>query len=252
VTLVPPVPARVQLCGTTVVEKNGERWETRLPGRQGRLLLAYLVVHRHRACSRQELAQALWGDALPTASDAGLNALVSKLRKSLWPGAVQGRQSLTAQLGPDAWVDVEAAEQAVHRAESRIALQDWRRAWGASLAALFIAEREFLPDDQAPWIDEQRSRMWDIRLRSLEAYAIAALETAGTELPGAVRAGRQLVRLVPLRETGYQILMRALASQGNVAEALGVHADLCRVLREELGVSPSTSTQTVFESLLHA
>jgi DNA-binding SARP family transcriptional activator len=252
VTLVPAVPARVQLCGATVIERDGERWEVRLPGRQGRLLFAYLVLHRHRSCSRQELAQALWGDALPTASEAGLNALVSKLRKALWPGAVDGRQSLKAQLGPDAWVDVEAAEQAVHRAESRIALQDWGRAWGSSLAALFIAERELLPEDEAPWIDEQRARLWDIRLRALEAYAVAALGTAGTELPGAVRAGRQLVRLVPLRETGYQILMRALASQGNVAEALGVHADLCRVLRDELGVSPSTSTQTVYEALLHA
>ena len=67
-----------------------------------------------------------------------------------------------------------------------------------------------------------------------------------------MRAGRQLVRLVPLRETGYQVLMRALAAEGNVAEALGVHADLCRVLRDELGVSPSTSTQTVYEALLHA
>lgn len=245
------VPARVQLCGTTVVEKDGVRWEARLPGRQGRLLFAYLVLHRHRSCSRQELAQSLWGDELPNASEAGLNALVSKLRKSLWDGAVEGRQSLRAQLGPDAWVDVEAAEQAVHRAESRVAQQDWHGAWGSSLAALFIAERELLPDDEAAWIDEQRSRLWDIRLRSLEAYALAALGTGGTELPAAVRAGRRLVRLVPLRETGYQVLMRALARQGNVAEALRVHADLCRVLRDELGVSPSASTQVVYESLLH-
>lgn len=251
-SVAPTVRARVQLCGSTVVEQDGARWEARFPGRQGRLLFAYLVLHRHRSCTRQELAVALWGDALPSASDAGLNALVSKLRRSLWPGAVDGRGSLRVQLGPDAWVDVEAAEQAVHRAESRIAQQAWAAAWGSSLAGLFIAERELLPGDDAPWIDEQRSRMWDIRLRSLEAYALAALGTAGTELPAAVRAGRQLVRLVPLRETGYQVLMRALAGQGNVAEALRVHADLCRVLRDELGVSPSGSTQTVYQSLLHA
>jgi DNA-binding SARP family transcriptional activator len=60
------------------------------------------------------------------------------------------------------------------------------------------------------------------------------------------------VRLVPLRESGYQVLMRALAGQGNVAEALAVHAELSTVLREELGVSPSAATQAVFQSLLHA
>ena len=61
----------------------------------------------------------------------------------------------------------------------------------------------------------------------------------GPSSPAAVRAGRQLVRLVPLRESGYQVLMRALACQGNVAEALRVYSDLCDILREELGVSPS-------------
>jgi DNA-binding SARP family transcriptional activator len=66
-----------------------------------------------------------------------------------------------------------------------------------------------------------------------------------------VRAGRQLVRLVPLRETEHQVLMRALAEQGNVAEALRVPADLCRLLRDELGVSPSTATQELYQAMLH-
>jgi hypothetical protein len=46
--------------------------------------------------------------------------------------------------------------------------------------------------------------------------------------------------------------MRALACQGNVAEALGVHARLCEVLRDELGVSPCATTQAVYDYLLRA
>ena len=87
-------------------------------------------------------------------------------------------------------------------------------------------------------------------MRALEAYAAAALGTGGTELPAAVRAGRQLVRLVPLRESGYQVLMQALACQGNVAEALRVYTDLCDTLRDELGVTPSSRTQAVYDGLL--
>jgi hypothetical protein len=45
---------------------------------------------------------------------------------------------------------------------------------------------------------------------------------------------------------------RALASQGNVAEALQVHARLCEVLRDELGISPCTATQAVYDRLLRA
>ena len=120
------------------------------------------------------------------------------------------------------------------------------------MVALFIAEREFLPGEDAVWIDEERTLLAEIRLRALEAYVAAAFGTGGTELPAAVRAGRQLVRLVPLRESGYQLLMQALAAQGNVAEALRVYADLSAMLRDELGVSPCATTQAVYDQLLRS
>ena len=108
------------------------------------------------------------------------------------------------------------------------------------------------PEKTRPWISQQRQHLADIRLRALEAYAVAALGIGGTELPAAVRAGRQLVGLAPLRESGYQALMRALARQGNVAEALQVHATLREVLRDELGIAPCAATQAVYDQLLQA
>ena len=250
-TLASATPMRIQLCGPTVIDRHGERLEGRLPGRQGRLLFAYLVLHRRRLVGRAELIDALWPRRTPSATQAGLNALISKLRKTLGSGVIDGRSSLRLVLGPDCIVDVEAAVSAVHRAESQVVLGEFKRAWGPSLVALFISEREFLPGEDLPWVDEQRAHLTDIRLRALEAHASAALGTGGTEIPAAVRAGRQLVRLVPLRETGYQVLMRALACQGNVAEALVVYATLCRVLRDELGVDPSMSSRAVYQQLLH-
>ena len=249
-TLASTPPTRIQLCGPTVIERNGSRLEGRLPGRQGRTLFAYLVRNRHRAASRDELVEALWPGDPPSAAEAGLNALISKLRKILGADTIDGRSTLRLLLETDAQVDVEVAAAAVHRAESRVALCEWKAAWGPSLVALFIAEREFLPGDDAGWIDEQRHELGEIRLRALEAYAAAALGTGGTELPAAVRAGRQLVRLVPLRESGYQVLMQALACQGNVAEALRVYTNLCDTLRDELGVTPSSPTQAVYDGLL--
>jgi DNA-binding SARP family transcriptional activator len=251
-TLASTPPTRVQLCGSTVIERGGERLEDRLPGRQGRLLFAYLVLNRHRVIGRDELVEALWPRALPSATEAGLNALISKLRKILGAEVIDGRSSLRLRLGPGALVDVETATEAVHRAESRVALGQWKQAWGPSLVALFIAERQFLPGEDTFWVSEQRNQLTDVRFRALEAYASAAFGTGGTELPAAVRAGRQLVRLVPLRESGYQVLMRALAGQGNVAEALGVYSHLREVLRDELGVSPCATTQAVYEQLLRS
>ena len=109
--------------------------------------------------------------------------------------AVEGRSSVRLRLPTDSSVDVEKAGEAVHRAESKVALGEWKRAWALSLAALFVAERTFLPGEDAPWIDEQRRLLGEIRLRALEAYATATLRTGGTELPAAVRAARTLIRV---------------------------------------------------------
>jgi pentatricopeptide repeat protein len=245
-----PPATRIQLCGPTVIEVGGDRLEGRLPGRQGRLLFAYLVLNRYRLTRRDQLGEALWPDQPPSAAESGLNALLSKLRKTLGPGVLEGRSSVRLTLGPAATVDVEVAAEAVHRAESRVALGDWKEAWGPSLVGLIIAEREFLPEEDAPWIAEERHHLTSLRLRALESYAVSTLETGGTELPAAVRAARQLVRLAPLRESGYQILMRALGREGNVAEALRVYTELCGVLRDELGVSPCPRTQVVYDQLI--
>lgn len=44
--------------------------------------------------------------------------------------------------------------------------------------------------------------------------------------------------------------MRALANQGNVAEALSVYSRLCDLLRDELGVSPSEATRAAHHELV--
>jgi pentatricopeptide repeat protein len=180
-----------------------------------------------------------------------MNALVSKLRRVLGADALDGRTSLQLRLG-DAWIDTEAAVEAVHRAESAIAVSDWARAWGPSLAALFTTQREFLPTEEGLWVDDERNRLAQVHVRALESYGVCCLEMGGTELAAAVRSARELIRLAPLRESGYQLLMRSLASEGNVAEALRVYTQLCEVLRDELGVAPCAATRAVHDRLVLA
>ena len=240
-------PVRIQICGALAIERDGQRLDARLPGRQGRLLFTYLTVNRHRQVPRDELAEALWREPDPAAVDARLNPLLSKLRRVFGADAVDGRATIRLCL-PDAWVDLEAATEAIHRAESSVAQQEWARAWGPALTALFVAERGFLPGEDAPWIDEIRHQLTEL----LECYAAAGLGLGGTELAAAVRAGQQLTRLAPLRESGYRFLMQALAAQGNVAEALTVYGQLSECLRDQLGVSPSPATRQLYQQLLAA
>jgi DNA-binding SARP family transcriptional activator len=233
-----------------VVVLDGRRVEDKLPSRQGRLLFAHLVVHRVRPASRSELVDALWPSGAPAAADGALSALLSKLRNALGSDTLAGRATPELVLPPDAYIDIEAASDRLHAAESAVAMEDWPRAWAPARAALHTATRGFLHGDDAPWIDEVRRSLEDVRLRALECVASTAFGLGGPELAAAERTGRALTEAAPFRESGYVHLMRALAAQGNVAEALRTHDQLRCLLRDELGIAPSSAVQELHQQLL--
>jgi len=224
-------------------EIEGRRIEQDLPGRQGRLLFVYLAANRVRTVSRDELVEALW----PGGHDGGLSPLLSKLRKLV---ELEGRGEVRLVLPSDAWVDLEAATEGLHRAESAAAREDWTGVWGPARVAQHVAQRGFLAGEDAPWIGETRRRLEGIHLRSLELVAQACVQIAGAELDTAERAARKLVQLDPFRESGHRALMEILAARGNRAEALNAYEQLRRLLRDELGTTPSSTTQELHRRLL--
>src|SRR5262245_64707727 len=75
---------KVFLAGRLAVQSDGIVIdEQRFPGRQGRVLFAYLVAEEDRPVPRDELAEALWGDTPPATWEKALTVLVSKLRTLL-------------------------------------------------------------------------------------------------------------------------------------------------------------------------
>ena len=91
---------KVFLVGRVALEADGlAMQDARLPGRQGRLLFAYLAVERGRPVPRDELAAALWGEAPPATWDKALTVLVSKLRSLLTEAGLDGPHALTAAFG---------------------------------------------------------------------------------------------------------------------------------------------------------
>jgi pentatricopeptide repeat protein len=241
---------RIQLCGRFVTRVAGRRIEDELPGRQGRLLFAYLAVNRDRVAGRDELAEALWPRELPSAPELALSALLSKLRRLLPEGALAGRREIRLELGPPARVDVEAARNGIHRAEAQIAAGDWHASIGPTLVAHNISRRRFLPGEEGAWIDELRRELEEIQVRALECTARRSLGIGGPEVAVAERTARRLIDLSPYRESAYAALMEAFERRGNVAEALRVYERLRGLLREELGAVPSLDVQRVHERLL--
>jgi DNA-binding SARP family transcriptional activator len=244
--------ARVQLCGRFAVDINGSRIEDTLPGRRGRVLFAYLVLNRGREVPRDELLMAGWGEEAPIEAGNALSVLLSKLRHGLGADRLRGRTAVELLLPRATFVDVEAALEGAHRAESAIAEERWAQAWGPAGIAYHVATRPFLTGLEAPWIDQWRRRLEEVRLRGLECFAAAGLGLGGAALAQAEERARMLTELAPYRETGHLILLEALERRGNVAEALRAYDRLRVLLREELGIAPSPTVQAVHRRLLQS
>jgi DNA-binding SARP family transcriptional activator len=240
----------IQLCGRFVVRLDGRRVEDQLAGAKGQLLFAYLVLNRFRRIDRDELLSAVYGEEAPPDYNPRLSVLLSKLRRVVGPGLLTGRAAIEFTLPAAAFVDVEAALEGLHRAESHVANGEWAEAWGPAGVAYHVASRPLLQGHDSPWLDEWRRRLDDVRLRGLECFAAARLGLGGPSLPQAADCARRLIELAPFRETGHRILMEALERRGNVAEALRAYDQLRVLLRDELGIAPSPAVQSVYRRLL--
>jgi DNA-binding SARP family transcriptional activator/basic membrane lipoprotein Med (substrate-binding protein (PBP1-ABC) superfamily) len=249
---------KVFLAGRIAVEAEGVVTDERqFPGRQGRLLFAYLVSEHGRPVPRDELADVLWGDAPPATWDKALSVLVSKLRGVLAESGLDGARTLTAAFGcyqlelPEGtWIDVLAADNAAKEAEGFLERDELESATAAATLAESVTRSPFLPGDDGPWVEEKRRELAEVRARALSALAEASLRT--DRAAEAVRWAALAIEAEPFRESGYRRLMEAHVAAGNRGEALQVYERCRRLLAEELGAYPSPETESIYRSLLEA
>lgn len=240
------------------LEANGSRLdEQRFPGRQGRVVFAYLAAQKGRPVPRDELAELLWGDELPATWEKALRVLMTKLRALLEECGLDGSRVLTSAFGcyqlslpDDAWIDVDAAHDAVERSEEALTAGDLGEARALASAAAALARRSFLPGEDGLWVEEKRRDLREVLVRSLTC--LCEVSFGAGELADAVRYSEELTELEPYRESGYRRLMKAHAAAGDPAEALRVYERCRRFLADELGTYPSPETESIYRELLAA
>ncbi len=248
---------KIFLAGRVAVENDGVLIaEDRFPGRQGRLLFAYLVAEQGRPVRRDELAEAVWGETPPASWDKALSVVVSKLR-SILVEVGHDSNALTAAFGcyrlelPEgSWVDVLAAAAATREAEGALAADEPDRAKAAATLAAALLREPFLPGEDGAWVEAKRRDFDDLRRRALTALAEACLRS--DDAREAVACAEQAIALAPFRESGYRMLMESHVAAGNRAEALRVYERCRLLLADELGTYPSPETESVYRQLLEA
>jgi branched-chain amino acid transport system substrate-binding protein len=239
----------VSLAGRVSIEAGGiVVHDDQFPGRQGRLVFAYLATQAGRPIPRDELAEALWGGVPPPTWEKALTVIVSKLRVLLEECGVDGAKALTSAFG---CYRLDLPEgSAVDVLEARRAVDDPAASPTDVARAAEIAASPFLPGDEGDWVERQRRELADVRIRALQRLADASL--AAGDHPEAARLAQKVVELEPYRESGYRRLMQAHAAAGNRAEGLRVYERCRRFLADELGAYPSPETESIYKALLEA
>ena len=248
---------RVYVCGRVTVERC-ERvlTDAALAGPQGRLLFAFLATRRNQAISKTQVIDAVWGSRTPPSADRTINAITSKLRAALRTVGIPPPHGVATEVGtyqfvvPEAWIDIEHARTAIDRAEGALRRDAPHQAWPDANVAAAIASQSFLPDEQHPWVQQQRETLARVLRRALLVLSVVSTRNGEYEL--GIQHAAEALAAEPFDELACQALMRAHAAAGNRAEALRVYSRCRKVFRDELGATPSPQTEAVFLQILRA
>ena len=218
--------------------EGGDGARADVPGARLRGLLIALALEPGRVVTKATLVDWIWGENPPADATNALHRLVSRLRKVMPEGSIQGHtDGYRLVVDPDA-VDAVRFERLVTAARAqpgllREALGLWR---GAALQDVGLTE--------SAAFDAAVTRLDGLRLTAQEdLYAAEAGPEAVTELTGLVAAH-------PVRERLVAALMRALVAAGRGNEALQVYDRTRKALAEELGADPSPELSALHVALL--
>ena len=218
-----------------------------VPGARLRGLLIALALEPGHAVPKATLVDWIWGERPPSDAANALQRLVSRLRKALPEGLVEGQtDGYRLRVEPDA-VDAVRFERLVGQARNeedprrvrllREALALWR---GAAMQDVGL-------QDSAAF-DAAVTRLEGLRLTAMEDRFDAEISLGhGVEL---VTELTDLVAAHPVRERLVAALMRALVATGRDTEALLVYQRTREALADALGVDPSPELSALHVALL--
>jgi predicted ATPase/DNA-binding SARP family transcriptional activator len=218
-----------------------------VPGARLRALLAALALESGRVVQKATLIDWIWGEQPPADAANALQRLVSRLRKALPEGLIEGQPGgyrLTAEPGA---VDAVRFERLVAQARDadgarrvqvlRDALALWR---GAAMADIGLEDSAALAAAVA--------RLERLRLAALEDRFDAEVRLGHGA--GLVAELTELAAAHPARERLVAALMRALAAAGRDNEALVAYERTRETLAEQLGADPSPELSALHVALL--
>lgn len=229
---------RLRLLGPVQLE-----WATPPPhdfeSRKALALLCYLAVKR-QPVSRSYLVEMFWPEKTETRGRGNLSRVLHNI-SSLLPDSFQAsRRAIQFEPSPLLWLDVIAFEELT-------AAEAW-----AEATALYRDDfmAGFYLDDSPEfenWLIMEREH-WSQRIAQILNKLIAQA-IHQTDYEQGLKYAFQLLQQEPWREEVHRDVMRLLAFTGQRSAALAQYKSCRRILAEELNVSPTPETETLYERI---
>lgn len=224
-----------------------------VPGTRSRALVARLALAGGHAVEASALIDAIWAEEPPSGPGHALQALVSRLRRTLGSAGAVTRLADGYHLAVDA-ADVDALrfEQLAGAGRDRLRAGDLPGA--ASLLGEAVALWGESPGAEPAAVAAVAPAV-AVRLAHASAEAVTDLADAELALGRADAAAARLTTLLaehPVHERAAALLMDALAAQGRQADALALYERVRESLADALGTEPGAALSARHLSLLRA
>lgn len=215
-------------------------------------LLSYLICHRSKSSTVQELTEVLWPDDRSDNPAGALKNLMYRLRTILKKTWQEGDFVLTGR-GNYRWnpdcpvlVDAEEFERLCREAGQET---EGERKTEKLLEAVGLYRGRFLPDfADEYWIMSLSVYYHSLYLNAVKELA-GLLESAG-RFEEMERICRRAIELDPLDEELHCCLLKAYIGENKQNLAADHYRETVELLYDNLGVKPSDELQAVFDEMM--
>lgn len=241
-------PLRLSLLGPFRVYLNGreisaENWRSI----KARDFLAYLA-HHAGPVGVERILEDMWPGMEREKAIVNLHSTVYRLRKKLnvdpnHDFILYGGQRY--QLAPESY----STDREMFLKMPAISLKTATTAETVNLLeeTVDLYQGEYLADLDYEWIIPEREHLNNLYYEAREKLACFLLERG--EYAKAIRHLTVLLEINPLFEKCYGLIMTAYAGLNDKQRVKEYYQKLQKILREELGIEPSSETQALFEKL---
>jgi len=235
-------PLHIYALGQDRVQYGREETKTGRP--KVRELFFYLLAHRGQGAHKEQIMAEFWPEAMPSRAALSFKSALYRLRR-MYSEVRQKEGWYRLDLPKGSWYDVEAFEALLYESGAAKTDQDRIDAYRQAIA---LYAGDYVEKFDSLWCIVERERLRECYRRGLRT--LADLHLSQGEYTESQDLYRRALDVDEFDEAACRGLLRSHAAAGQRPQALALYHQFARHLYQEMGITPSTETEAIYQELL--